>query len=193
MSELPIPVTRRSRRRIVLVLLVAALVLALALERSISHWRWSVKSMSDPERERVNRTPVPSTVAELSRIPAPQGFYPRHGRIRPYELTVYRVRARLIALHREFDRDYHLVITEPADHSYSMIVEIPAPDEGRAAGLEPAFKAMRKAIAAHEPIPPEGYPVEVTGVGFFDSTHWQPGASPTGFELHPVLEFTFLE
>lgn len=184
--------TRRSWRRIVPAILFAALVLAFALERSVSHWRWSVKTMSDPDRVRVNRTPVPARVSDLSRTPAPQGFYPRHGRIAPVELTVYRVRARLVALHRELDGDYHLVIVDPDDAKASMIVEIPAPSEGRTAGLEADFRGMRAAIASREPIPAAGWSVEVTGVGFFDATHWQPGASRTGIELHPVLEFIFL-
>ena len=195
-EELETPVerrTKRSLRRTVLLFLFAALVLAFALERSVSHWRWSVKTMSDPDRVRVNRTPVASRVSILSQIPAPQGSYPRHGRIAPQELTVYRVRARLVALHRELDGDYHLVIQEPDDPKATMIVEIPAPAEGRVGGLEAAFKSMRQTIAAHEPIPATGWLVEVTGVGFFDATHWQPGASATGFELHPVLEFRFLD
>ena len=192
-SKLEIPVTKRSWRRIVALFLLAALFLAVALERSISHWRWSVKTMSDPDRVRVNLTPVPSSVSLLSRLPSPQGWYPRHGRIAPYELTVYRVRARLTALHRELDGDFHLVIADPDDPKASMIVEIPSPSEGRTAGLESAFRSMRESIAKRGDLPRSGRLVEVTGVGFFDATHWQLGASRTGFELHPVLKFEFLE
>jgi hypothetical protein len=179
--------------RIVLLFLFGALLLAAALERSVSHWRWSVKTMSDPDRVRVNRTPIPSSVSLLSRLSPPQGFYPRHGRIAPHELTVYRVRARMVALHRELDGDYHIVIEEPGDPKASMIVEIPSPSEGRTAGLESTFRSMRESIARREPLPSPGGLVEVTGVGFFDTTHLQPGASRSGFELHPVLEFEFLE
>jgi hypothetical protein len=179
--------------RIVLLSLLAALLLAAALERSVSHWRWSVKTMSDPDRVRVNRTPIPSSVSLLSRLDAPQGFYPRHGRIAPHELAVYRVRARMVALHRELDGDYHVVIEEPLDPKASMVIEIPSPSEGRTAGLESAFRSMRESIARRGSVPRTGWLVEVTGVGFFDSPHWQPGASRTGFELHPVLELEFLE
>jgi len=35
--------------------------------------------------------------------------------------------------------------------------------------------------------------IRVTGVGFFDYTHWQPGAARNGFELHPVLTVEFLD
>jgi hypothetical protein len=38
----------------------------------------------------------------------------------------------------------------------------------------------------------KGRLLRVTGVGFFDYTHWQPGAARNGFELHPVLSVEFL-
>ena len=31
--------------------------------------------------------------------------------------------------------------------------------------------------------------VDVTGVGFWDSVHGQPGVAPNGIELHPALGF----
>lgn len=172
---------------------LALTIVFLVLEHSISHRRWGVKTFSDRDRSLVNLQPQESTVATLSRLQRPAGTPPDHDRIPPYELRLYRVRARLLAIHRELDGDFHLVLGDPADLKSTIIVEIPAPSEGRAAGYEEAFRKCRDAVNRRAAPPPGGWLVEVTGVGFFDATHWQPGASPSGFELHPVLELRFLE
>jgi len=70
-----------------------------------------------------------------------------------------------------------------------MIVEIPLPGEGRSAGLSENFRRARREVGRRGA---KGRLLRVTGVGFFDYTHWQPGAARNGFELHPVLSVEFL-
>jgi len=103
---------------------------------------------------------------------------------------VYRVRAKLLVVHRQLDLDDHLEIADPADPSKTMIVEIPAPSEAKGSGLEERFRRARETVAERTKgrRPAGGWDVVVTGIGFFDFTHLQPGAAQSGFELHPVLE-----
>lgn len=185
---------RFSRRnfRIGLLAFVAAslVVIFLALEHQISHRRWPVKTLSDPDSGRVVRLPVDTTVRTLVSLPKVPGPLPNDQRIPPHELTVYRVAARLVSVHKMLDGDFHVVIADPESPEVRMIVEIPAPQEGRTAGLAPAFERAREVIRQRGA---KGRLVRVTGVGFFDYTHWQPGASRNGFELHPVLAVEFVE
>jgi hypothetical protein len=115
---------------------------------------------------------------------------PQDRRIPPHEVTVYRVRAKLIAVHKMFDGDFHMVIADPDAPSARMIVEIPAPREGRSSGLAETFRRARGEVGRRGS---KGRLIRVTGVGFFDYTHWQPGAARNGFELHPVLAVEFLD
>jgi hypothetical protein len=185
---------RLSRRnfRIGLLAFVASslVVILLALEHQISHRRWSVKTLSDADRSRVLRTPVDTTVrslTSLSRVPPP---LPHDRRIAPWELTIYRVRARLGSVHKMLDGDLHVVIADPDFPDSRMIVEIPAAREGAATGLAPLYREARRMVGRHGA---KGRLIRVTGVGFFDYTHWQPGAARNGFELHPVLSVEFLD
>jgi hypothetical protein len=87
------------------------------------------------------------------------------------------------------DGDFHIGIAGPDAPSARMIVEIPAPREGRSSGLAETFRRARRDVRRHGA---KGRLIRVTGVGFLDYTHWQPGAARNGFELHPVLAIEFL-
>lgn len=185
---------RLSRRnfRILLLAFVAVSLVAilLSLDHVISHRRWPVKTMADADRARVARTPVDTTVAYLSSVARVPGPLPQDRRIAPHEVTVYRVRARLVAVHKMLDGDFHMEIADPDAPAARMIVEIPLPGEGRSAGLSENFRRARREVGRRGA---KGRLLRVTGVGFFDYTHWQPGAASNGFELHPVLSVEFLE
>jgi hypothetical protein len=185
------PLSRRNFR-IALSTFVAAclVVILLALERQISHRRWPVKILVDADRSRVVRVPVDTTVRFLVSLPRVRRPLPQDGRIAPHELTVYRVRARLASVHKMLDGDLHVAIRDPDFPDSRMIVEIPAPREGRPTGLAPLFREARRLVQQHGA---RGRLIRVTGVGFFDYTHWQPGAARNGFELHPVLSVEFLD
>src|SRR6266480_423178 len=89
-------------------------------------WRWPVKTLSDPDRTRVNFTPVGTSVAEFrtrSRPGIPFGTHtPRYGSV---EFHTWRVKARPIQAKLEDDNDIHLVISVPTARAKTMIVEFP--------------------------------------------------------------------
>lgn len=186
---------RGSRTPLIALLVVELLILFFALEHHFSHGRWDVKTFTDPSRGRVRLDPlVDTTVAALAAI-RPPAVRPAPGeRKSPEETTVYRVRGKLLVVHGQLDLDEHLEIADPADPTKTMIVEIPAPSEARGSGLEEQFRLARETLAekTRGPRPKGGWDVIVTGVGFFDFSHFQPGASESGFELHPVLRIEFV-
>ena len=122
--------SRRNFRIALLVFVAASLVLILfSLDRVISHRRWPVKTLSDADRARVVRNPVDTTVAFLASLPRVPEPLPQDRRIAPHETTVYRVRAKLVAVHKMLDGDFHMEIADADAPAARMIVEIPAPRE----------------------------------------------------------------
>ncbi|PYQ33261.1 MAG: hypothetical protein DMF55_11905 [Acidobacteria bacterium] len=186
------PLSRRNFRIALLAFVGASLTLIfLSLERGISHRRWPVKTLADPDRSRVAREKVvDATVADLVSLPRASRPLPRNRRIAPYEMTVYRIRARLIAVHEMLDGDFHVAVADPESPAARMIVEIPAEREGGPSGLSESWRGARRTVRERGA---NGRLVRITGVGFFDYTHWQPGAAGNGFELHPVLSVEFLD
>ena len=187
---------RGSKTPFIALLVIEALILFFALEHHVSHRRWDVKTLTDPQRGRVRLEPaVDTTVSALASVAAPSVRPAAGERSSPWETTVYRVRARLLVAHEQLDRDLHLEIADPADPKSRMIVEVPAPSEAKGSGFEERFRRAREEIRekARGKRPPGGWPVVVEGVGFFDFTHFQPGAAKSGFELHPVLRIDFEE
>lgn len=182
----------RHNFRIAIVTFVAAalVVILLALEHRISHRRWPVKTLTDADQARVVRVPVDTTVRLLASLPRVPGPLPHDRRIPPHETTLYRVRARLVRVHKMLDGDFHVVIADPEFPNTRMIVEIPDPREGRGTRLSALFRSARGIVRERGA---KGRLMRVTGVGFFDYTHWQPGAASNGFELHPVLSVEFLD
>ena len=144
--------------------------------------RWSVKTLTDADRAEVQFRPVVSTITALGAIPIPEIPYPDDGRIRPQEITVYRVRAVVRQILVQDDRDWHLILADP-ETGTTMVAEIPDPTCTQDSGHEAEFAAARDSLHAL----PRGAVIEVTGVGFFDYIHNQRGRAPNGFELHPVL------
>jgi hypothetical protein len=153
--------------------------------------RWLVKTLSDPERNRVNFTPVTTTVAALAALPAPTSF-PEAARLAPVEVTTYEVEAFLAGWHNAADGDIHLILVDPADQQATLIAEIPSPECAGACASGLAARYGQARIAFEQLLQrsnPSDKPlvVRVTGVGFFDRPHNQLGAAPNCIELHPVL------
>ncbi len=159
--------------------------------------RWDVKTLSDPDRARVNLTAVDATIEALAALPRGQA-QPGHERIAPVELTTYRVTGHLAAAFTEKDHDWHLVLYGLQNQRVSIIAEIPDPACSGAcrSGFSEAFARARAALEEHlkqANLRDEPILVQVTGVGFFDFPHGQVGVAPNAFELHPVLEIVFLK
>lgn len=177
------------------------------------HYRWSVKTASDPEANQIQATsPTKISITDLIAEPVPpalvgvDGRPPGPGRTEGVETTVYALDAWLLRCHPETDGDYHLVLGDDAGNT--MIAEIP--DPGRVDPGSPFFAQIKNARAAFEARYPEitnlaqvhgvrGRPalVEInerahlTGIGFFDFVHGQDGVAGNGIELHPVLDIAF--
>jgi hypothetical protein len=139
--------------------------------------------MRDVDASRVKRSAVPVTIKELALIPIPEIVYPRDHRIAPQELTVYRVRGIIEHIAVEGDQDWHIILRDPVDSEFTMVVEIPDPTCVEDLQLRATLADVQ--VQLHS-IPRHGL-AEVEGVGFFDFIHTQRGAGRNGFELHPVL------
>jgi hypothetical protein len=126
--------------------------------------RWSVKTGQDPDRGKVGRNVidgedlgagiVESTIAELASLPRPPGLEDiradppefQSARDGVAEVTIWRIKAQIIALRHEADGDYHLVLQGRGGEQ--MIAEIPTPST-RFVGDSPwldNFTAARKEI-----------------------------------------------
>ena len=159
--------------------------------------RWAVKTLTDPDANRVDTTPHDATVGELRALPVPVSHDTRAA---PVEMTTYRVKALLLGWKVEADEDYHLVIADPDDIAATMIVEIPSPTcpEVCQTPLAQHFAALREQVEnrlgqprSHFRELPKPLSVHVTGVGFFDFIHGQTGVAPNGIELHPAIAISF--
>jgi hypothetical protein len=104
---------------------------------------------------------------------------------------------RLQSFKLEEDSDIHLVVSDPAVPSRTMIVEFP--NAGCTNGAGPVSRrrmsSARRALLRSCGLPNRsdfrlltGRAV-ITGVAFFDLLHGQHGVAPNGIELHPVLSF----
>lgn len=158
--------------------------------------RWAVKTLSDAQRSLVPLLPLAATVEELVRLPRPLA---RSGAMRaaPVELTVYEVKARLVSVIGERDRDWHLILRGLREAGATLIAEVPDPECAGAceSGFAQHFAEVRDRVTAwlQDPASRPEPRVKVMGVGFFDSEHGQYGAAPNNFELHPVLWIEFQE
>jgi hypothetical protein len=114
--------------------------------------------------------------------------------VSPVETTVWVVDATLTLYREEDDSDYHLILRDQAGNT--MITEIPLPSCVGAgspfadgiARVRSKFDGMFSVTGSFQMA---NIPVRVTGVGFFDFLHGQPGVAPNGIELHPVLDIVF--
>ncbi len=153
------------------------------------HFRWNVKILEDADRFQVQFKPLPATIKELNAIPKPAQPYPANSRIRPWELQVYQVRARLKAVLPEQDGDLHLFLEDPDHPEEHMIAEIPAPECVHDAVRAEEYRLAREAARASK----LNGVVEVTGVGFFDKMgSLSVVKARNGMELHPAFRIRIL-
>ncbi len=160
--------------------------------------RWSVKTLSDQDADKVSAQRANQTVHWLvSQAPPPTR--PADNRISPIETTTFVVQARLLGFKRETDQDIHIVLGDQ-NFRETMIAEIP---NFRCDGVcsSKAANLIRQAgtdFVHHCGVPTSGlkkltkpFLVHVTGVGFFDFKHNQTGVAKNAIELHPVLRIEF--
>jgi len=161
-------------------------------------WRWPVKTLSDNRARDVDYSPIGRGVDFLRKVFAPSGLSSDEQRIHQSpEMHAYRIHADLIQAIREPDHDIHLVVSVPGHRFRTLITEFPDVScKGAAWSHRKAqIAAARKALLADcGDIGASGFTklkgtATITGVGFFDESHGQTGASPNGIELHPVLSY----
>jgi hypothetical protein len=165
--------------------------------------RWHVKTMSDPYASQVNRNVQIVTVDTLIHAAVPSGLSSSSDNVRfaPWELQAVRVRGTLVGWKTETDNDYHIVISDPAKPSETMIIEPPSSACSGActSGYGSLYQSARNAFVSCLGSPPSSFTapgktvvVDVTGVPMFDLLHGQTGVAPNGIEIHPVLSVAFV-
>ena len=162
-------------------------------------WRWSVKTLSDDRAKGVNYQPTNASIEHLRKVFAPGGLSEDTKRIRKSpEMKRYRIHGDLIKAIKEPDHDIHLVVSVTDHKQRSMIVEFPdvACKGAATSHKKTLISNARKALLADcGDISPSDFTelngsATITGVGFFDESHGQSGASPNGIELHPALSYS---
>ncbi len=156
--------------------------------------RWSQKLLRDPDAKKVNFTPRPSTVEELSALTPPFTKKPKTGDQTRYpaELQTYSVTGHAVGMKLELDKDVHFVLRGKS--GATMIIEFPDPAQS-AKGIKgpEAAKARADCVALFGKPGKwrtfQGRTVTVTGPLFFDVKHATPqtGVSNNGAEIHEVL------
>jgi hypothetical protein len=152
-----------------------------------------LKTLSDPQRKRVNLHPKNTTLAAINALPQP---YPTpKTRSTAFERQVWRVNVQITEFKLEGDSDIHLVMFGDATYG---IAEMPAaqclPKKTRD---RKAIIAARKRFTSSCGQPTNswkqlGAVVSITGVGFFDIPHTQEPNATNFAELHPVTGFKVL-
>jgi hypothetical protein len=144
--------------------------------------RWTVKILTDSDRDSVSLVAEPTTIAALVDLPEPRESRPARGRL-AMERRTFRVRGVLVETRKQSDLDLHLILEDPVDRTKRLVAEIP--DSVCAVGGRHAsdFAEARRAVE----LLPNGALVDVTGVAFWDNEHGQIGMAANGIELHPVL------
>jgi hypothetical protein len=181
-----VPPVAKCASSVAVALLVFGLGLAAhgqAVPGQCGYDRWPVKTLTDEDAGRVDFHPESTTVAKLAAIPIHEIPYPEDHRIAPEEFHVYRLRARLLRVRREQDKDLHLLIAGLKHPDARMIAEIPSPSCPDARGHAEEYRRARAIVLAA----PRDAEIELDGVGFFDFIHDQIGGAKNGIELHPVL------
>ena len=164
---------------------------------SCGEWRWPVKTGSDRDRGKVDKTAIVTSIRYLrSRKPPPSfPFYYQDHRFRGAERHTWQLdRVRLTAYRIEDDSDIHLVIRNAAGQT--MIAGIPQPGcVSRKSLWRSQIAAARKAFMARDHATTNWKHVRqritLRGLGFFDEIHNVTGQAPNGIELHPVIRVRF--
>lgn len=159
---------------------------------SCGAYRWQVKIAADPAAADIDTSPKGTTIAAMVALPAPVSP-PADARANAVEKSVFRIANVAVAnVHRELDRDVHLVIRDSTGRT--MIVEDPDPSCATQSRFAAQIQNVRRALAARYGSDPNADPgtiVSVEGVGFFDYYHSQTGQARNAVELHPLTAICF--
>jgi len=162
--------------------------------------RWPVKTGTDSDAAQVNTIPQDTTIAQLVALEPPSlttlvsEIFTTH-RSAPVETTTYKLtNVILSSFDLSPDRDITMIVT---DGTNQVKLEMPDPSCASGSRFLAEITAVRNTFTSrHQPTGTGTFTtvnetITVTGVGFFDIPHGQPGQAPNDIELHPVLGFCF--
>ena len=175
----------------------AAVLAAILIAAGCTIARGEVKGLRDAGATQVRiDAPLDTSIAALNDLPSHCGPTRDH-RVREEEFQVYRVIGTIRHVKRAPDHDIHIVVDDPDRPDAHIIVELPDPDSAgsvkspyrdRLALAMQTFENLLTETGARQWNDLQGVHVRVTGVGFFDLSHFQVGRSRSCIELHPVLK-----
>lgn len=150
---------------------------------------WKLMTLSDSARAAVKWAPSASSVADIANVAAPAKT--PSTRSTPFQKQVWQVSAVVDQYRVASNGEIVLVLFDTASSKY-MNAYMPNPNclsktaRGRGAMIAArnAFGSCPKPTVAWQPL---GSTVQVSGVGYWDSSHATKGALPTGAELRPVV------
>jgi hypothetical protein len=183
--------------------LVAALSIGLApplgVEARCGTERWPVKTGTDGDAAKVDRSAATPTTIERMRAWKPPAALPPAKRIAPYETVEWTVDATLVRYKFENDpvsgdSDYRLVLADPAGATISAVIPMPACVGAQSPfleGIRAARAAFDQKFTATGQFQDANTPVRVAGVGFFDVGQGKSGTAADPIELHPVVSLRF--
>jgi hypothetical protein len=154
--------------------------------------RAPVRTATDSDAGKVSPVVFPAPIAQLRALTSVRPL-PQDRRVAPVETTTYSVTATLVEYRKAADSTYELVLAD--EEGRTIRAELPPPS--CSAGSRFASEiAMTRSIFESRFFAIESFrsalvPVEVRGLGFFDFTRGDRGASPNGVELQPVTWLTF--
>jgi hypothetical protein len=158
-----------------------------------TEFRWPIKSLSDPDRQDVDFTPIRTTVNRLRHLDRPSvSVQDDTPRIAPQEKRTYKVRARPVKAKVEGDGDVILVVAVPGHIRRTMVVEF-----GNPRCVTDSFRRTRIGAARRRMLNncgPLGSgftavrgSLHLRGVGYWDRRSSEEGSAPNAFQLWPVL------
>jgi hypothetical protein len=154
---------------------------------------WPFKTGMDRMAGEVSLDPVPTTIDEL--IAIPHADRPKDGsRIAPAELRTYTLRdVVLSSFQRSPDGDVHMVLTD--EHGHTLIAESTPPSctDDRSPWKEQiaSVRASVEDLVGPALFGWGPWYVSMSGVGYMDFLHAQPGVASNGMEIHPILAICF--
>jgi hypothetical protein len=163
-------------------------------------WRWPVKTGSDADRFKVNRTYVETSIGYLDSRHPPSSFtaFAQDHRIHWVEFHTWRLfGSKLLAIKLESDGDIHLQLRTKSG-SDRMIAEVPDPRCVSSRSLwRSQIASARTYLLGRYSVSQDHWtsvnrPVAIQGLGFFDEEHGVTGAAPNDVELHPVIHIRFV-
>jgi hypothetical protein len=155
---------------------------------------WKLMTLSDSARASVKWAPSVTSVGDIGNVAAPAKAPAT--RSTPFQKHVWQVSAVVDQFRVASNGEIVLVLFDTA-HSKYMNAYLPNPSclpktargRGEMIAARTAFSRCPKPAAHWQPL---GSTVQVTGVGFWNSSHATKGALPTGAELRPVIGLKLL-